>query len=96
MRLSKWRDCNDNEEIANCAGEMAWGAICSWAQARDVKPPTTADACRELAADICVEDGGRIVSDNDPAGDVAREVLSRNGYRVVSGHIGFDETIAKA
>jgi hypothetical protein len=95
MKLSKFRDDPDNLEIASTSGDIAWGHLKEWHQARDLEIKITAEQCRSLALDICVEDGGRIIKADDPVDDVAHEVLKRLGFKVTSGSIGFDAIIAR-
>lgn len=96
MKLSKFEDGDSNAEIAEAAAGMAWGTLKSYHMARDTQPETTADDLVELATEICVENGGREVSDTDPSGDIAREVLCRLGYVVRCGELGFDAIIRRA
>lgn len=94
MQLSQHRDDRENIEIATAAGDMAWGHIKEWHLARDLEIETSAEKCRELALDICVEWHGRKFN-SDPTEDICRETLRRLGFAVAHGELGFDAVLRK-
>lgn len=89
--LTKWPEANvDTTEIA---ADMAWGAFKSWHVARDLNANVTAGDVREIADQVGVQWAGR--EGDDLATDVAREVLARLGFEVISGSLDGDAVLKK-
>jgi hypothetical protein len=87
--LTKWADANS--EFTTVVRDMVWAHIKDWHTARDIKPEITPAACQALADQIGVEWQGRTDEDGT---QMAVEILQRLGFRVASGTIGFDATLA--
>jgi hypothetical protein len=96
---AQWLNANDNQDLCNVAGDLAFDALAAYFDARDQAREHTASQCKDLAEDEGYkarkgwEYGSR--DDSDPAGDLAKRVLERLGYRVRSGSIGYDATLTK-
>lgn len=97
MTLESWLDADENRDLCIMAGDIAYDALRGYFDARDRPVPMTASECRDAAADIAY--AGRrgwsyqAIDANDPAGEIALKVLSRAGFQLRSGVIGFDATI---
>jgi len=100
MTLESWLEADENRELCNMAGDIAWDAVAGYHEARDIAVPVTAMQCKEMAADIAFDGRSgwtyRAADDNDPAGEIAKGVLAKLGFRVATGSIGFDATLAPA
>jgi len=98
MTREQWLDASDNRELCTTAGDLAWDALAGYHGARDQAVPHTADALQEMAADYAFSKrcGSIYTALDDPAGEIAREVLRTIGYFIRAGSIGFDAILAPA
>lgn len=95
--LTQWLEAEDNAELCNSAGDLAFDAISGYFNARDQAVPVTSETCRSDAEEIAYarRKGWRYAAydTGDPAGEIACLVLAKHGFAVRSGSIGFDATI---
>ncbi len=93
MSIAKWLDANDNEATVQIAADIAEDAIRGYATARDIAMPKDRTWIRDQAETIgyALRNG---VDANDPAGQIAREIIKEAGFQVTSGTIGFDALIS--
>lgn len=94
---ANWLDADDNRDLCDMAGDMAYDAIRGYCDARDVCSPVDANRCRQIAADEAYK-GRRgweyaAADANDPVGEIAWKVIDKLGFERRSGSIGFDATI---
>jgi hypothetical protein len=82
-----------NTEIADMATDIAWGALKSWHQARDIDPAMSRDDCRELAETALTARPTTPTDDGEYCTDVlARCILKIYGFASVDPDF---ETIEK-
>ena len=97
VTLESWLDADENRELCNSAGDIAFDAIKGYYDARDLPAPATNVECQSRAAGIAFarRKGWTYpaVDRNDPAGELAKIVLNELGFQVRSGSIGFDATV---
>lgn len=99
VTLMQWLAADDNQELCDIAGDIAYDAIAGYFDARDLPRPVTAIQCKDLAAEIAYADRDGweypAADKNDPTGEIAKKVLAKHGFRIRAGVIGFDAVLTK-
>lgn len=104
--IERWIDEDDNAERAELVGDIVWGALKGWSQARDRQPPASVEDCQRLGRraaywrdqeDTLPMDRAHSANPitDDPVDDAARAALDYLGYRVVGGDLGMRDCVIR-